>query len=260
VAGDSRSGTWPEGALTLDRFLGGRISLNQPKDGFRSGSDAVFLGAAVPACPGDSVLELGCGAGAALLCLGARVAGLDLNGLELQPGYAALARDNARRNAMAATIHQGSVAAMPAALKARQFGHVLLNPPYFAEGTASRPTDAGRGTAHVEDAASAPLPVWLDAAIARAAPRGSVTMIQRAERLGDILSAIGTRLGAVTVLPLAARPGQAADRVIVSGRKGRRAALRLLPPFVLHDGSGPAYAGPAEAVLRHAAALGTGKG
>ena len=34
---------------TQDGFLGGRVNLLQPKNGFRSSMDAVFLAAAIPA-------------------------------------------------------------------------------------------------------------------------------------------------------------------------------------------------------------------
>ena len=77
--------------LTHDGFLGGRLHLWQPRRGYRAGVDPVLLAASVPAQAGQSVLDLGCGAGAAMLCLGVRVPGLDLNGLEVQPDYAALA-------------------------------------------------------------------------------------------------------------------------------------------------------------------------
>src|SRR5262249_33726755 len=58
---------------TTDRFLDGRLRLQQPTRGFRAGLDAVVLAAAVPAEGGDSVLELGAGCGTATLCLAARV-------------------------------------------------------------------------------------------------------------------------------------------------------------------------------------------
>ncbi|MGB7263813.1 MAG: methyltransferase, partial [Albidovulum sp.] len=81
--------------LTEDGFLGGRLRISQPRDGYRAAMDPVLLAAAVPARAGDTVLELGCGAGVASLCLASRVPGLALTGLELQSGYAALARANA---------------------------------------------------------------------------------------------------------------------------------------------------------------------
>ncbi len=231
-----------------DAFLGGRVTIRQPVRGFRSGSDAVMLAAAVPARPGDRVLELGCGAGAALFCLGARVSGLMLSGLELQPGYAALARLNAATNGLQARIVEGSVTAMPATLKAEQFDRVLMNPPFHrpAEGTGAN--DDGRDTAHREGDGS--LADWIGAGLARVGPKGSLTVIHRAARLGEVLALVEGRLGAVAILPLAARPGVAADRVIVSGSKGRRAATRLLAPLVMHGETGNAFTTHAEAVLR----------
>ena len=53
--------------LTEDGFLGGRLQILQPRKGYRAGTDPVLLAAAVPAQAGQSVLELGCGAGVALL-------------------------------------------------------------------------------------------------------------------------------------------------------------------------------------------------
>ncbi|MEO0760305.1 MAG: hypothetical protein AAFZ09_00575, partial [Pseudomonadota bacterium] len=61
------------GPLTHDRLLGGRVGLNQPLSGYRAATDPVLLAAAVPAAGGETVLELGIGAGAAVLCLAARV-------------------------------------------------------------------------------------------------------------------------------------------------------------------------------------------
>ena len=59
-------------ALSCDAFLGGRLRIWQPRAGYRAGIDPVMLAAAVPARPRQSVLELGCGAGTASLCLAAQ--------------------------------------------------------------------------------------------------------------------------------------------------------------------------------------------
>ena len=57
----------------------------------------MLLAASIAAKAGESVLDLGCGAGAAALCLGRRVEGLELHGLELQPFYAELAEKKRSR-------------------------------------------------------------------------------------------------------------------------------------------------------------------
>lgn len=223
---------WADDALTDDGFLGGRLRILQPRAGYRAATDPVLLAAAVAAEPGQSVLELGCGAGVATLCLGARVAGLRLHGLELQPSYADLARRNAARNGQPVDVHDGDLAQMPPALRLG-FDHVMMNPPYYSSGGGTPAADPGREIALRE---ATPLTLWVDAATRRLRPAGWLWVIQMAERLPDLIRALDGRLGSVTVLPLAPRAGQRATRVIVAARKGGRAPFRLLAPFVLHDG------------------------
>ncbi|WP_347137764.1 methyltransferase [Paracoccus sp. SSK6] len=212
-----------------DGFLDGRLRVAQPRRGFRSGADAVMLAAACPAVAGQSVLELGCGAGVASLCLGWRVPGLRLVGLEMQGDYADLARQNADANGIAMEVVTGDVARPPADLRAQVFDHVIANPPYFLGGTAA--PDGGRALARREET---PLATWIDAGLRRLRPRGMVTLIQRADRLDGILAALAGRTGAVTILPVAGRAGREAGRVIVQATKGARGPLRLLAPFVMH--------------------------
>lgn len=241
-----------------DAFLGGRLLLRQPLAGDRAGMDAVLLAAACPARPGEAVLELGCGSGAAILCLGARVPDLVLTGLERQAEAAALARENADANGIALTVIEGDLAAMPAALRAAAFDHVIANPPYFAAGTPA--ADRRRSAARHEET---PLPTWIDAALRRLRPGGRLTLIQRADRLAEVLAALGTRAGDAAILPVAPRAGRPAGRVIVGARKGSRGPLRLLAPFVLHAQAAHLRDGEdltpgAQAVLREGAALSPG--
>jgi len=243
--------------LTCDGFLDGRLRIWQPRHGYRAAVDPVLLAAFVPARPGERVLDLGCGTGVAALCLAARVAGLDLHGLELQPGYAELARRNSAANGGALTVHEGDLRRPPPALRTQGFDHVLANPP-FHPGTAPGAADAGRDGAHREGEAT--LADWIDAGLRRLAPGGALALIHRAARLGEILAAIEGRAGAVAILPLASREGRPASRVLVRARKGSRAALALWPPLTLHAGEahahgGACYSDAARRVLRDAAAL-----
>jgi tRNA1Val (adenine37-N6)-methyltransferase len=236
--------------LTDDTFLCGRLHLLQPLKGYRAATDPVLLAAACPAKAGDSVLDLGCGAGAAALCLGIRVPGLALAGLDVQPDYADLARRNAERNGIQLEIHEGDIGRMPRALR-RDFDHVITNPPYYASGGSSSPV-AGRAKAMQ---VQTPLADWVDAAARRLRPGGWITMILITEGLPEVLSAMGTRLGSVAVLPLAPRDGRPALRVLVRARKGGRAPFRLLAPFVIHegaahDGDRESYTPAANAILR----------
>ena len=241
--------------LSDDAFLSGRLRLWQPVKGYRAATDPVLLAAACLSAPGQSVLDLGCGAGAAVLCLGARVPGLTLLGLELQPAYADLARRNAARNGIALTVTEGDLAAMPGALR-RGFDHVIANPPYFPRSGTPSPR-ADRDTAL---RAETPLEVWVQAAAQRLHPGGWLTLICGTDGLPAVLGALGPRLGSAVVLPLAARQDRPALRIILRARKGGRAAFRLLAPFVLHDGTAhdgdrDTHTAAASGVLREGQAL-----
>jgi tRNA1(Val) A37 N6-methylase TrmN6 len=244
-----------EDELSDDKFLCGRLRLLQPVKGYRAATDPVLLAAACPADAEQSVLDLGCGAGAAALCVGHRVKGVALAGLELQPAYADLARRNADRNGIAVEVHEGDLARMPSALR-RDFDHVIANPPYYPAGGSPSPV-ASRARAMQVDT---PLSAWVAAATRRLRPGGWLTLICGADGLPEVLSALGPKLGSAAVLPLAAREGRAALRVIVQARKGGRAPFRLLAPFVIHqgpahDGDRESYTPAANAVLREGADL-----
>lgn len=244
-----------ENQLTDDKFLCGRVRLLQPEKGYRAATDAVLLAAACPAGPGQSVLDLGCGAGAASLCLGARVSGLRLTGLEVQPEYADLARRNAARNGMEMEVVEGDLAHLPRALR-RDFDHVIANPPWYPPGGTPSPVAQRALALQV----SLPLSLWVQVATRRLAPGGWLTLIAGADSLPDLLGALAPKLGSAAVLPLAPRQGRAVLRVILRARKGGRAPFRLLAPFVIHrgdahDGDRESYTDRANAVLRDGADL-----
>lgn len=244
-------------ALTCDGFLGGALRIWQPKDGYRAAMDPVLLAAAVPVKPGETVLELGCGAGVASLCLARRISAIGIAGIERQADYAALARRNAAENGLTFDVTVGDIARMPADLRALSFDHVIANPPYFPKGGGTAARDRGREAAQREDLA---LAEWLRIGLKRLRPGGWLTMIQSADRLPDLLAGIGPGAGSTAVLPILPRLGRPAGRVILQTRKGGRAAFRLLAPLIIHAGAahlrdGDDQTPEARAILRDGAAL-----
>lgn len=239
-----------------DRLLGGRVRLLQPARGYRAAIDPVLLAAAAAPPTGARVLDLGCGAGAALFCLLARRPDLSAVGLELQDGLAELARENARRNdcAARAEIVTGDAAGRPPPLPAGSVDWVVSNPPYLESAAATPPADGGRRLANQE--AGLDLAGWLGRALFFLRPRGSLTLIHRADRLPALLAGFEGRAGGLRILPLWPRAGQPARRVILQATKGSRAPAGLLPGLVLHEGEG--FSAAAEAVLRHGGALDLG--
>jgi len=205
-----------------------------------------MLAAAVPARAGESALELGAGAGAAGLCLMARVPGVALTGLEIDPALAALAAENAAANGMEADFIAADIFRLPQELK-RDFDQVFCNPPFHGEGQVS--PNAARATALRNDGR---LSDWLRLGLQRTVSGGFFTAILRADRLGQALTALPTE--GVCVLPLWSKAGEPAKRVILQVRKASRAPFALLPGLVLHQPDG-AWTPEAEAVLRRGAAL-----
>lgn len=241
---------------TEDALLGGRVRLLQPRSGYRAATDPVLLAAAARARPGETVLDLGCGGGAASLCLAARVPGLGLTGLEIQPAYLALAAENARLNGVAMSLFEGDVASPPPPLRQHNFDHAIMNPPWFVSAAATPAPDSGRDTAH----RGGPLAPWFGCALSRLKPGGWLTVIQRAERLAEMLGLLGSHAGDVAILPVSAREGRPAKRVILTARKGAKGPLRLLAPLVMHEGAAHLedredFSAAAQAVLRDGESL-----
>jgi tRNA1(Val) A37 N6-methylase TrmN6 len=217
---------------TEGTLLGGRVAYRQFCAGHRSGFEPVFLAAAVPAQAGERVLEAGTGAGAALLCLAARVAVQGV-GLELNPDLAALAAQNFAGNGFAdLSAVQADVLGYRTAQK---FDHAMANPPWHKAASTASP-DKTRALAH--QAGPDLLSGWV-AALSRALkPRGSLTLILPATSLPAACACLTLGFGAITVFPLWPRAAKPAGQVIVRGIKGARTPAQILPGLIVHDEAG----------------------
>ncbi|MCE2509989.1 MAG: methyltransferase [Alphaproteobacteria bacterium] len=241
------------GTFTEDTLLDGRVKLTQPQDGYRVAIDPVLLAAAVPAQANERVFEIGAGSGAAALCLAARVAGVAIDGIEMQPDLLALAERNVRQNGVAARLRilPGDLLDPPAALREGAYDHVMANPPHLPA-SGSAPRDAERRLAHREGTAD--LADWVRFAGRMAKEGATLTFLHRFDRLDELLDLLGACAGDLRVLPLCPMAGRPAKRVLVQGRKGAPAGTARADARALHDAAG-AYTPELEAVLRKGAAL-----
>jgi tRNA1(Val) A37 N6-methylase TrmN6 len=234
---------------TEGTLLDGRVAYHQLRNGHRSGFEPVLLAACVPARPGERVLEAGTGAGAALLCLAARVPGVSGVGVEIVPELAALAEANFRANGF------NLLSALRADATALPFGpdsfhHVLANPPWFNAASTASP-DAARDLAH--RAQPGTLASWTTELLRTLRTGGSISLVLPASAFAGAAALLRPACGGVTLMPLWPRTGTAAKMVILTARKGSKTPDSVHPGLVLHDGHGISPA--AQAVLRGGATL-----
>jgi len=242
IAGDNNAGDYNAAelldnlAVTHDHLLAKTVSVMQPKSGFRVGTDAVLLAAAVGVNWGR-ILDMGAGVGGVSLCLAQRLDNVQITAVEIDPVMAALAQRNVAANGFDARLRVlcEDVAKMPPVL-AGSYDHVVSNPPYhYSAGT--RPRDQRRALAHIGDGLE--LGDWVTAALWAAKPRGRISFICRADRAAELIH-LFTAAGASEALqfPLWPRPLMPAARVIVQVRKGINGPGAILPGLVLHNDDG----------------------
>ena len=217
--------------LTKNKFLGNKLEIFQFTDGYRGNMDSVLVAASVAAESGQKVLELGCGNGVALCCLLHRVGGLEVYGIEVDKRVADLCRRNISLNKFKAKIFNGDIATSIRELKSVSFDHVFMNPPYFKKNSVKKSPIPSSNKAKVE---TVPLSEWFSVAKKRCKPKGKITIIQRVERLPEIIKCLSAHFGQITVQPISSFKDSNPKTVIVQATKSSSAVFTLLAPKIVH--------------------------
>jgi tRNA1(Val) A37 N6-methylase TrmN6 len=240
--------------FTDDAFLGGRLRILQPVHGHRAGIDAVLLAAAIPVGPSDTVLDVGSGSGVVGLCIATRVPGVRVTGIEIDGELVALANVNAERCGLhdRARFTEGDILGPSSHLEAagltrELYSATVSNPPFYETGRGTVSSEASRGRASHMPAFD--LDRWVRAMTDLTAPGGLIGLVNRAEAIRQLVSALENRFGDIQLLPVHPRANDPAHRLILLARKGSRAPIRILPGLVLHDASN-AFTTEVEAILR----------
>lgn len=248
---------------TEDALLGGRIRIRQPRRGYRVNVDTILLAATLPPerirGNGTRVVEPGCGVAAALMAVATpydRDGQIEFVGIERDPLYADLARQNVELNGQSHRTEIIEADALDPHADFGVFDYVFFNPPYDSA-EAGRPPAEGKRGAFIADR---PIEDWIKVWSNRMSAHSNMTLIHRAHRLGEILTALEGRLGGVEVFPIRPSAQTKARRVIVRAWKGSRAPLKLFAGLDLHpsDDAKDKYTPEAEAILRGEAHIGFG--
>src|SRR4029078_10266899 len=158
--------------------------------------------------------------------------------VEIDGRLAELARGNAAANALAAEVIAMDVASRAdafagAGLPPDSVDVVLMNPPFNDFRRHRSSPDRSREVAHVADAAT--LENWLHAARRILKSGGVLTLIWRADELGDVLAALNRGFGSLAILPVHGAPATPAIRVLVRAVKAGRAPTQIYAGLMLND-------------------------
>jgi len=242
-----------ESQITEDGVLGGRLRVRQPLRGHRVGHDAIILAAATGAHAGEQAVDLGSGVGGAGLALAARIPELKVTLIEIDTALCALAAENARLNGLADRVRAialdvEKVGALEAAgLSGDTFDRVLMNPPFHDARRQNVSPDPRRRLAHV--GAPGLVVRWIGSAAWLLKPRGTLTLIWRADGVDEVLGALRPSFGDIAVLPVLPREAAPAIRVVVRAVRASGGPQLTYPALALNDEHGRPTAA-AEAILR----------
>lgn len=228
-------------AITHDTLLNGKVSIFQPRKGYRAGMDAIVLASMINIRPAGKALDVGAGVGSVSFCVASRCRDISVTAIEADRQMAALAEKGIEQNGFQGRIIclNDEVLALsdPAFLKTfkdmeNTYDVVFSNPPYFDASRIKAPDEA-RQAAYIEKLS---LEEWLKFMLYCAKPKAEITLIHRAEALGDILRFLGQRAGRIKVTCIHPETGKPAKRIIVSARKGLRAGqLMVTKPLILYE-------------------------
>ena len=149
IGNDAKTGDGapPDGlddlAVTHDHLLGKTVSIMQPKSGFRVGTDAVLLAAAIGVNRGR-ILDMGAGVGGVSLCLARRLDAVQITAIEIDPVMAALAQRNVAANGFddRLRILRDDIAKMPPFWRAVLI-MLLVTRPIITQPAQGRATNGG---------------------------------------------------------------------------------------------------------------------
>jgi tRNA1(Val) A37 N6-methylase TrmN6 len=236
---------------SVDRFLGGLVTLLQPLEGHRVGLDAALLQAMVPADASGQAYDFGSGVGTVAFAAAARASGLRVTGIERERALVELGREALRLPENGAfaprvTLLVGQIESMPE-LPDASADWVLMNPPFDDPVRMQPSPDEARRKAHVPHEGL--LEAWLQTAMRLIKPGGCVGIIHRPEQLPRIATALTGKFGDIRILPAHPAHDRPALRLLIRAERGSRAPLTIMPGLVLHQ-QGGAWTAEADAILR----------
>ena len=236
-----------------NKFLGGKLTILQQREGFRAGHDSVLLASSIPAKKGDKCLELGIGAGVVSLCLMKRVPGLSVIGIDNDRDIIKLLKENISLNGfddhisvIKGDLNDGSNKFKN--LKKHSFDHIFSNPPFYEKGEIVLPKNINKRNAYYGEKDF--INNWIKLSLTFVKSKGSITFINHMKNFPDILSLFKNSMGDVTVIPIFTNVEKPATRFLISGVRDSKKPLKLKRGLILNTRNGKTPK-KIENILRH---------
>jgi len=221
---------------TEDTFFNGRLRVKQNADGYRFSLDAVILAWHVAPAAGARIVDIGTGCGIIPLILAYRHPKITIDGLEIQPQLAALARENVVSNNMEdrVTIHCEDVAQAAKKMPAGKTDLVICNPPFRKPATGRINPNPERAIARHEIKTT--LADIVAAAGKLLRKSGEFAAVYSASRLTDIVSTLRQEgIEPKYLRMIHSRAHDPAKLFFLKGAKNGRPGLTLPAPLIIYN-------------------------
>lgn len=217
-------------------LFGGKVTVWQPMKGYRFAMDSLVLAAFTHPNPGDKVLELGIGVGAASLALAYQHPDIIIHGVEVQDNILPITHKNIEANGWADRFELFAGSLRDKLIPGHFYDHVMMNPPFFERQHYSNSLHDHKTISHGEG--DTVLEDWIYEAHRCLISQGYLTIVHCARRLDDLLTILSVKFAGIEVFPLWPRLGHPAKRVLIRARKGVKSPLTLHAGLVLHQENG----------------------
>lgn len=223
-----RDELWPGGPMFI-----------RDNEAFRLGTDSVLLSSFAGTGRMKRACDLGCGTGIISVLLAWNDPALTMDGIELQPEWADIARENAALCGLGGriTITNGDLRHHRDFLEAGAYDLVVSNPPYYAEGRGKSSDKGSIATAREERtctigdvcAAASYLTRW----------GGRFALVHKPERLADIICALRENgLEPKRLRFVHYKAAAAPSLVLIESRRGGNPSVTIEPPLIMTDENG----------------------
>lgn len=217
----------------LDDLWRGRLKIFQKKSGFKYGIDAVVLAQSVRLKPKQTLLDIGTGSGIIPILLGAKYRDATIQGIEIQPDYADMAKRSVRMNRLDnVEIIEGDARRLIEYFGREAFDVVVSNPPYFDKTIRSNRPDKAIARSEV----LIKLKELIEQAAAVLKPGGSLYLIYHPGRLSELFAQLqANRLEPKVLRLIYPSLDKEANLCLLKATKGGGKELRVRAPLIVYQ-------------------------